>query len=36
MDWTVPGILVIAPTPALRFTIDELLRHMFTMSPQRA
>ncbi len=26
MDWTVPRILVIAPAPALRFTIEEVLR----------
>ncbi len=26
MDWTAPRILVIAPAPTLRFTIEELLR----------
>jgi CheY-like chemotaxis protein len=26
MDWTAPRILVIAAEPALRFTIEELLR----------
>ena len=26
MDWTAPRILVIAAAPALRFTIEELLR----------
>jgi CheY-like chemotaxis protein len=26
MDWTAPRILVIAPAPALRFTIEEVLR----------
>jgi DNA-binding response OmpR family regulator len=26
MDWTAPRILVIAPQPALRFTIEEVLR----------
>jgi hypothetical protein len=35
MGWTGSRILIIAPAPALRFTIEEVLRAMATMSPQR-
>jgi len=39
MDWTAPRILVIAPEPALRFTIEEVLRaygYAVTTAPSSA